>query len=633
MATVVTVHGTFAHARPDATDGAAQSPRTLQWWQAGSDFESDMRALVDATGEGGGAQVEVTRFEWSGDNSEMARRQAGERLLGELKALEDKGEPYCVVGHSHGGSVIGWALLESAARKVPLTGLKRWITVGAPFVSMKKERLLFQRLDLMHKVIFVASVMLVGMFLFYLVAELLSGGRRLFGGVFPAVLVFTGLMMSLPVAVFYLILKYLDSRSLNHYRRAVKERAAAAFGSRWRAFTHTDDEAVQGLAFLPGAKLYFFEKSFAVQALTMLSVVALPLLYLLAISSPTLMVGLGDWLKSNIYTAEHSETEDALRKARERIRALRKQQEAAGIADRGGAWVEYRKMRQELAAKYPDVRAAERAIRFKQRFFEDQGKPCPGDKICGAGHDLRINSGLILHLVTDELSSAVAGDGSGSFIQRSIWTLVIPAVVVPVLFGLLSLAIMLLIRSLALLVSDGASKVLNTITNNEVKRAAFGNDTNGEIAVGAVDRPSWIERSQPRLPATLADTITNYSNGVAGKSLAKFRQAIGQLASAEPKHTADSAITTYFTWKELVHASYFDVPEFRKLIALTVSRAEGFAPSVRLLGDPDHARAAQWLAEIEGTPGTVETPSAKPPSPTDAGAVSAVVASTVKAEP
>ena len=57
-----------------------------------------------------------------------------------------------------------------------------------------------------------------------------------------------------------------------------------------------------------------------------------------------------------------------------------------------------------------------------------------------------------------------------------------------------------------------------------------------------------------------------------------------------------------------MHASYFDVPEFRKLIAQAVSRAEGFAPSEKFKADPDFQRTAQWLAEIEGTPGTTEVP-------------------------
>ncbi len=82
-----------------------------------------------------------------------------------------------------------------------------------------------------------------------------------------------------------------------------------------------------------------------------------------------------------------------------------------------------------------------------------------------------------------------------------------------------------------------------------------------------------------------------------------------------------------------MHASYFDVPEFRKLVAQTISRADGFAPSPRFMADPDFETTAQWLTSIEQSPGTTEVPSDRDPTPKDAKAVAAVVTSTVKAEP
>ena len=108
MATIITVHGTFAHANaPDAPAGSAADP---QWWEIPSTFEHDLRELVDAR-EG---QLEVKPFTWGGDNSEVERRLAGLRLSKELRELEARNEPYCVIGHSHGGSVVSTALLSSA---------------------------------------------------------------------------------------------------------------------------------------------------------------------------------------------------------------------------------------------------------------------------------------------------------------------------------------------------------------------------------------------------------------------------------------------------------------------------------------------------------------------------------------
>ena len=637
MATIVTVHGTFAHAGSTAqpAEGTASE---LQWWQTGSKFQQDCRDLLEAKS----GELEVASFEWSGDNSELGRREAGSKLLEFLRTLEAKKEPYCIVGHSHGGSVVSSALLASAAQNNPLKGLSRWITVGTPFVKLKKEPLLFTRLNLLSKVIFVASMMLFLMFLVYLVANVASGEGLLFGGVFPGILVVTGAMMSLPAIVFYAVLRYLDGRRLLLYRRRVTERARESFGARWLSLAHSDDEAIQGLAFLPGAKLFFFDKSFAVSTFTALSVVALPLLYFIVLISPPAMVGIADWLNTEIYAARSSPEAEAavstlhkqLREARQRASARPPRSAGGGpasVEDRRAVWRDYAAKRRELEEQYGDISGAERALRFSQRFFEDDGEPC--GMLCGGGSDLRVNSGLLLHVVTDELSWSLGGESSGAWRGRFVSSLLLPAILVPLISGLIALALMVAIRGLAIVVSSASSYVLNQLTNAEVKRAAFGNDTEGETAIGAIDRPVWLMRSPPRLPAPVGDLITTFSNGVATQSLAKFRRAIGQLAMAEPKHTADSAITTYFTWKELVHASYFDVPEFRKLIAQAVSRADGFAPSGRFMADPDFARTAEWLAEIEATPGSTAHTDAGKAGPQDAAAVSAVVASTVKAQP
>ena len=638
MATIITVHGTFAHAEGGASDEAGAPEALAQWWQPGSTFDQDMRELLDASPGEGTGKLDVKPFEWDGHNSELSRRAAGKRLFRELKTLDATGEPYCLVAHSHGGSVVSWALLEGAARKHPLNGLKQWITVGTPFVALQKERLLFQRLDLMRKVVFVASLMLLLMFLVYIVTETWAGGRMLFGSRQPGILVTTAVMMSLPVVFFYFVLRAWDARTLLHYRRRVRNRAAEFFAPRWRSLTHTDDEAVQGLAFLPGAQLTFFDKGFAVQAITTISIFALPLIYLMLLTTPSMMVSISDWLKTNVYDARmNPEAERELQAMREQMRELRRQQRQEGATegvDRRAVWRQFRELREQLEAKYPNLPQIERAIRFRQRFFETNGQACEGGKLCGTGRDLRINSGLLLHLVTDELSSVIGGeDAEARTRPGDLKQMLIPAVAVPVIFGLLSLLLMLIIHLVAKVISRAISVLLNNITNAEVKRAAFGNDTEGEISIGAVDRPGWIDKSPPRLPSAIADLVTAYSNGIANQSLAKFRRAIGQLASAEPKHTADTAITTYFTWKELVHGSYFDVPAFRKLIAQSVSHADGFAPSRGFRADPDYRLTAQWLAEIEGTPGTTPKPADAAPTVEDVGAVSAVVASTVKREP
>ncbi len=116
---------------------------------------------------------------------------------------------------------------------------------------------------------------------------------------------------------------------------------------------------------------------------------------------------------------------------------------------------------------------------------------------------------------------------------------------------------------------------LNKLTLSELKRSAFGNDTDGEIALGVDYRPSWIKESFHPLPADLSDKITEQSNSMAYASLAKFRNAISTLAFAEGADKA-GLVSNYLSWKELIHTSYFDVPMFRKLVAQAISQTPGF---------------------------------------------------------
>ena len=84
MATIVTVHGTYAHivGPPDAP-----APAELQWWQPGSRCEAHVRQLVDATD----GNLTFVPFTWSGENSEQARRKAsqkhGSRTLSSARPL------------------------------------------------------------------------------------------------------------------------------------------------------------------------------------------------------------------------------------------------------------------------------------------------------------------------------------------------------------------------------------------------------------------------------------------------------------------------------------------------------------------------------------------------------------------
>jgi hypothetical protein len=615
MATVVTVHGTFAHSAGTADALGLNENPDLQWWQAGSSFEAHTRALI----QGADGKLEFAPFVWSSVNSELARRNAGSSLLTMLRGLEARQENYCLIGHSHGGSVIASALVESVARGAPLNGMKKWISVGTPFVELKKERFLFSRLSLTRQVMFVASLMLLMMFLFYVAGEILGGGGRVSSEYYWLRLLFSGAMMSIPFVVLYIVFKYLDGRELfSHGRKAIR-RAYELYAPKWLSLCHEDDEAVQGLKYLPSVKLHFFEKDFAVSTLTMAAVIFLPVAYLLVVTSPGTMVGIADFLKNEVYNVDQYQgSEGPITAARQEMRRLsREMRGAREEAEKSGLQPsqaedsrrraeqlrsELREKRQKLETSYPEFAQAERALRFKRRFLEKDGKPCEGGTLCGGGHDYALNSKLLFHVATDELSSAVVNDELGWGAFGGTLRLLVPIVLVPFVFALLALAFLAIIRLIAVRISAWLSGRLNAMTLAEIRRSAFGNDTDGEIAYAADHRPGWITPGYGNLPGELGDKITECSNKATFQSLAKFRNAISTLAFAEGGDKKTEMVSSYLSWKELIHTCYFDVPEFRKLIAQAISSAEGFAATGQFKADPDFQTTVRWLQELEPKP-------------------------------
>ena len=623
MATIVTVHGTFAHV-DETTGGKIPGGTTpaadLQWWEAGSTFAKDMAALVASAPAGGqlggtpGSQigpVQIEPFSWSGDNSELGRRAASADLQSRLAKLEARQEAYCIVAHSHGGTVVASALLQSAAQQTPLPGLKRWITVGSPFVTLRPMPWLFERLSLIRKVILVASIMLLGMFLMYLAGQAFgknpvivaapSNGASEWGNVISA------LVMSVPAVVVTGIFLFLDRRALKFYRTSAVDRARQAYASKWTPLCHANDEAVQGLASLPRASLQIFDPAFAAQRLTMLAVFALPLAYLTLVLSPPLMVGITNFLRDHVYQVDKNVArETAYVREREKVNGvLRERKATRGLqADNLPDIETLRRQRQELEARYPDHKAISRALRFKREFLTGNGKPCAGNTLCGGGHSFAENTGLLFHIATDDLASAIVGTNMqlGQFGTVAVRA-AIPLLLVPMAFILIALLFMLAIRLVAHVVSLLLSRLLNRVTLAEIKREIYGNDTDGEIAVGAGPAPAWIATGAPYLQAPLADRITDAANTVTASSLVKFRNAISILALTEGRPRDASIVSSYLTWKELIHTTYFELPEFRKLVAQAVVTSEGFAPSQAFAADPDFQTTATWLKGLAAQPG------------------------------
>jgi hypothetical protein len=286
MPTIISIHGTkLGQTRKSPiTDGSEEG---AQWWQRGSSFERHLRECVEA--ESGSLCFQPLL--WNGRNSEETRQTAAEMLIERCKTLENRGEPYFLIGHSHGGSIISNALLLANQSTVLLPNMLLAITVGTPFIHLARS-IFLSRIHL---------VLLVTIFLTALNFALLSAttpgeflNRQLVrldpgfaekapslsslplpeqsqvlsknelrlnkSGLFepPSALdifsrTFKGILAFLAL---FLIIKLFPSRpaAQRAIRRANVRKTSELYSSRWLGLAHGLDEAVGGLSRVTSVK-------------------------------------------------------------------------------------------------------------------------------------------------------------------------------------------------------------------------------------------------------------------------------------------------------------------------------------------------------------------------------------------
>jgi hypothetical protein len=276
MATIITVHGT----------GATGPEEGEAWWQKGSPFEKHIRELVESNN----GNLEFKPLIWDGQNSETSRRNAAERLYEEVNQLETNEQRYCLIGHSHGGTVITTTLLLSGSERDRLPNLSRAITVATPFIRSTKSFWLFSRLGLIGKSALVTlsmfAVAYVGMLVGLLTEFFQQPSLReawdtiwssgLLLGEIPAWI----LGLSVP----YGILQMINNRRFYMYRSKARKFAANKFGRRLVFLRHQNDEAINGLKHLTDLDLVIFPKHFAVGPLAFSSLFV-PLFFFIVIAA------------------------------------------------------------------------------------------------------------------------------------------------------------------------------------------------------------------------------------------------------------------------------------------------------------------------------------------------------------
>jgi len=247
------------------------------------------------------------------------------------------------------------------------------------------------------------------------------------------------------------------------------------------------------------------------------------------------------------------------------------------------------------------LRELQRVVRFKRKFLENKDKQsCNGGKLCKNGESRALNAKLLLHLITDEVTNLIINDEMERQPIGRWARFVVPVVLVPVVLGGIAILWVLLVQVIARAFSRLASRWLDKMTWNQIRRAAVGNDTEDEIAVGTTPFPKWAGANRSFLPIQVGSDITSVSNEATFRSLGKFRDALSEFAFLESGHrkTANNLLA-YLNWNELIHTSYFFVPSFTQLVAYSIAEMDGFTGRESLSQVAATGDVKAWLHELE----------------------------------
>ena len=559
MTTILAVHGTYSF---DSESGT-------KWFQKGSPFEARLRELIEP--ESGSLTYQP--FIWDGENSETSRRAAAAALLVKMQALEAKGEPYSVIGHSHGGSIIATALMDSAARKSKLEHLKCWLTVGTPFITTTKEWSLFNRLGVLGRSFYVALLTCAMMFF---LADNRQNAER-FAGAHFFQLIGEVLMVATPFILFYLFMRYRSNRGLSIYNNGTIKWAVAHFQPRWRSLWHPNDEAIQSLTSLKAIKIELFRPQFAANALRFPAVLILPVLIVALVNSPDSMQYI---YRQSVHGIGYTTAPAADWPIAKRDCIPQSNHETCKkLADAGLVYKPDERTKPDgLIEDGKDVQTNIRFLADIVRYGLDW---IPSFRMTEIFERAR----------TDVNKNAFDKDPVAHMKFYAIYVYGM-SVVALVVLGL-SYLIITAWGAVARLLSRGLSLVLNPMTTQQIRAVGFGSDTRTDLAVDAGTWPMWLGKGYKHLPEALGAEMQATSDAAVSKVVPKFRSALGKLVSATGQERSDM-LSAYLTWEELIHTSYFNNERFRKLIALALAEAKGFRATEALVRDADYELVTTW---------------------------------------
>jgi hypothetical protein len=633
MAVIVTVHGTFAGedddvtgerkksialagktgtAKPEltATESATggSAPGKLQWDDDNSHFARRIRELVN----GADGKFQWETFKWNGKNSEASRRQAARLLLTKLVSLEEQKSPYVVIGHSHGGSVLAFALQLATKQAYSLSNMSAWMTVGTPFLHHRKKSFLYARGDSRVKgVILIALTIIISGVIRFLSVEGLPKD-------ITDTLLLIGVTLVLTIGTLYIIKRYVETDpDYKLLKPSQLQKAQTSFEARRISFYHPNDEAIQGLSGLKANQVDLFQSDFATNFLIApLIPFLLPLALVLA-----LFTGIDEPIGRLLLRTAPSPPQETIH------------------VDRNSPFIDYRsyippgfsgdyKMPplpkpQGLADKLvPDLQKQTPPQGLQIPFFGENDHKRPkeeADRINRLSeellaqdhreHEPELNKPSVALFdpgrwySTDPEISSMKVRPDMSLLEAALARVQKAAMIVlafPILcfrgfdyieffkapqtwyfatiavVTILSIAYVSVAWVLARILSIFVSRWLSVTTRDQVKALAFGSDVPAETVSACSPAPPWQTQVTGLLKDDVNAEITDLSDKAAAAAIGKFRGLISDILSGSDVDAVKSKIAEIINWQELVHTTYFSSEKFIMTVCKALVRTSSF---------------------------------------------------------
>lgn len=170
-------------------------------------------------------------------------------------------------------------------------------------------------------------------------------------------------------------------------------------------------------------------------------------------------------------------------------------------------------------------------------------------------------------------------------------------------FGLILLIVViffltLVLKLLAWVFGAFLAPLLNKVIWASVRQRAWGDDLLKEDVHAISPRPPEFPKIFEPVPDRIAEPLQTHSDKSAISTLNKVRLILGMAGDSPKAPDLKTELNESLQWKELIHTSYFDVPEFIDLLALGMHRMgladlkDGFE-----LKAEERASLHNWLAE------------------------------------